>query len=109
MATVIENAMCIHWILETKFVIKMQCRCRTQYGKDPPSDNAIRHWLQQFQDKGSDLHRKGEGKPSILQEAVNQIEKCFLESQRNQLESFFAVRYTTNDSLEGCSLLPLLP
>jgi hypothetical protein len=34
-------------------------RYRTQYGKDPPSDNAIRRWLKQFQETGSVLHRKG--------------------------------------------------
>jgi hypothetical protein len=27
--------------------------------KDPPSDNAIRRWLKQFQETGSVLHRKG--------------------------------------------------
>jgi hypothetical protein len=31
---------------------KMQSRYRTQYGKDPPSDNAVRRWLQQFQETG---------------------------------------------------------
>jgi hypothetical protein len=36
------------WFFETKSVIKMQHRYRTQYGKDPPSDNALRRWLKQF-------------------------------------------------------------
>jgi hypothetical protein len=53
MATVQEKAMCVLWFFETKFVIKMQRRYRTQYGKDPPSDNAIRRWLKQFQETGS--------------------------------------------------------
>jgi hypothetical protein len=30
--------------------MKMQRRYKTQYGKDPASDNAIRHWLKQFQE-----------------------------------------------------------
>jgi hypothetical protein len=38
-------------------------RYRTQYGKDPPSDNAIRRWLNQFQEIGSVLHCKGTGRP----------------------------------------------
>jgi hypothetical protein len=32
-------------VFQTKSVIKMECRCRTQYGKDPNSDNAIRRLL----------------------------------------------------------------
>jgi hypothetical protein len=46
------------FFFETKSVIKMQRRYRTQYGKAPPSDNAIRRWLEQFQETGSVLHRK---------------------------------------------------
>jgi hypothetical protein len=41
MITVQENVICVHWFFETKFVIKMQRRYRTQCGKDPPSDNAM--------------------------------------------------------------------
>jgi hypothetical protein len=31
----------------------LRCRYRTQYREDPPSDNAIRSWLNQFQETGS--------------------------------------------------------
>jgi hypothetical protein len=58
MATIQEKAMCVFWFFETKSVIKMQRRYKTQYGKDPPSDNAIRRWLKQFQETGSVLHRR---------------------------------------------------
>jgi hypothetical protein len=44
METVQEKATWVHWFFETKSVIKMQHRYRTQHGKDSPSDNAIRHW-----------------------------------------------------------------
>jgi hypothetical protein len=57
MAIVKEKAM---WVLVTR----NQRGYRTQYGKDPPSDNAIRRWLKQFQETGSVLHRKGAGRPS---------------------------------------------
>jgi hypothetical protein len=40
-------------VFETKSVIKMQRRYRAQYGKAPPSDNAIRRWVKQFQETGS--------------------------------------------------------
>jgi hypothetical protein len=42
MATVQEKAMCVLCFFETKSVIKTQRCYRTQYGKDPPSDNVIR-------------------------------------------------------------------
>jgi hypothetical protein len=41
MAIVQGKAICVLWFFETKSVIKMQHRYRTQYGKYPPSDNAI--------------------------------------------------------------------
>jgi hypothetical protein len=62
--TVQERAICVLWFFETKSVIKKQRRYKTQYGNDPPSDNAIRRWLKQFQETGSVLHRKGVGRPS---------------------------------------------
>jgi hypothetical protein len=39
MAVVQEKAVCVLWSFKTKSVIKRQRRYRTQYGKDPPSDN----------------------------------------------------------------------
>jgi hypothetical protein len=86
MATVQVKAMCVLWFFETKSIIKMQHRYRTQYRKDPPSDNATRHWLKQFQETGSVLHRKGAGRSSTSQEDVDRIQKRFLEAHKNQLE-----------------------
>jgi hypothetical protein len=77
MATVQENAMCELWFLETNLVIKTQPRYRTQYGKDPLSDNAIRHWLKQFQETGSVLHRKIVGRPSTSQENFDRIQEAW--------------------------------
>jgi hypothetical protein len=72
--------MCLLWFFETKSVIKTQRRYRTQYGKDPPSDNAIQRWLKQFQETGSVLHRKGAGRLSTSQEDVDQIQEAFSRS-----------------------------
>jgi hypothetical protein len=82
MATVEEKAMCILWFYETKYVIKTRRHYETQYGKDPPSDNAIRRWLKQFQETGSGLHRKGKGRPSTLRENADRIQEAL--SQRPQ-------------------------
>jgi hypothetical protein len=48
LATVQENTMYVRRFFEIKSVIKMRRHYRTQYGKDPPPDNAIRRWLKQF-------------------------------------------------------------
>jgi transposase len=66
MATVRGKAMCVRWFFETKSFLKIQRRYRARYGQDQPSDNAIRRWLQQFQETGSVLHRKGAGRPTTL-------------------------------------------
>jgi hypothetical protein len=41
------------WRLFKRTVTKRQRPYRTQYGKDPHPDNAIRRWLKQFQEPGS--------------------------------------------------------
>ncbi|GBM95683.1 hypothetical protein AVEN_104970-1 [Araneus ventricosus] len=82
MATVQEKAMRVLWFFETKSVITTQRRFKTTYKKDPPSDNAIRRWLTQFQETGSVLHRKGAGRPSTSQENVDRIQETFTRSPR---------------------------
>jgi hypothetical protein len=68
MVTVQEKAMYVFWFFETKSVIKMIRRHRTQYGKDPPSDNAIRRWLKQ---------REGARRPSSSQEDDDRIQEAW--------------------------------
>jgi hypothetical protein len=75
MATVQQKAMCLLWVFEIKSVIKTQRRYRTEYGKDPLSDNAIRRWVKQFQETLSVLHR-GAGRPSTSQEDVDRIQEA---------------------------------
>jgi hypothetical protein len=93
MATVQEKAMLVLRFFETKSVIKSQSRYRTQYGRDPSSDNAIRRGLKQFQQIGSVLHRKGAGRPSTSQEVVERIQEAFSRS-RISLD----ILHATNDT-----------
>jgi hypothetical protein len=58
----------------------MQRRYITQYGKDPPSDIAIQPWLKQFQETGNVLHRRGAGRQSTSQQAVDRIQEAFSRS-----------------------------
>jgi hypothetical protein len=75
-----KKAMYVFWVFETKSVIKMQRRYRTKYGKDLPSDNAIRRWVKQSQETDSVLHRKGAGRLSTSQEDVGRIQEAFSRS-----------------------------
>jgi hypothetical protein len=45
-----KKVVCLLRIFKTKSIIKLQRRYRTQRGQVPPSDNAIRRWLKQFQE-----------------------------------------------------------
>jgi hypothetical protein len=82
MATVQEKAVYIFvlWFFLTKSVIKTQRR----YGTAPPSDNAVRRWLKQFQETGNVLQRKGVGRPNTSQEDVDWIHE---ESSRSPQKS----------------------
>jgi hypothetical protein len=88
MATVREKAMCVLWFFETKSVIKRQRRYRTQYGTDPPSGNAIRRWLKQFQETGNVLHRKEREDRALRRKMLMESRKRFLEANKNQLDEF---------------------
>jgi hypothetical protein len=85
MATVQEKALYVLWFFETKSVIEMQLPYSTQYGKYPPSDNAIRRWLPRFQGTDNVLHRKGAGRPSTWQADVVRIQEAFSQSPKNQI------------------------
>jgi hypothetical protein len=61
-------------IFETKSVIQIQRRYRTQYGKDPPSDNALRRWLKRFQETGSIVAAIEAVIPQMLDNAWREIE-----------------------------------
>jgi hypothetical protein len=58
MTTVQGNTRYVLQFLETKCLINELCHYVTQYGKDPPSNNLIRSYLNQFQETGSVLQRE---------------------------------------------------
>jgi transposase-like protein len=89
MATVREKAMCVLRFFETKSVIKIQRRYRTQCRKDPPTNNDIRRWLKQFQENGSVPHRKIEERANYSQKTLIESRKRFLEAQEDQLDELY--------------------
>jgi hypothetical protein len=85
MATVREKVVCVLRVFETKSVIEMHCRYRTECGIDPLSDNDIRRWLKQFQETANVLHRKGAGRPSTSHENVDRIQEEFSRSPQKSI------------------------
>jgi hypothetical protein len=61
---------------ETQSLIKTQRRYRTEYGKDPPADNAIRRWLKQFQETGSVVAAIETVTQQMLENTWREIEYC---------------------------------
>jgi hypothetical protein len=80
MATVLERALCVGWLFETKSVTQTQRNYRTQYNKQPPSDYAIRDWQWRFLETGSVHDRKRSGRPGVSDECVETIRASFVRS-----------------------------
>jgi hypothetical protein len=74
MATVQEKEMCVLWFFETKSIIKIQLRYRTQYGKYPASYNVIRHCLKKFQETDSVVAAVDTATPQMLENIWREIE-----------------------------------
>jgi hypothetical protein len=73
-----QNGDCAYFgFPEQKSIIKTQRRYRAQYGKAPPSDNAIRRWLKHLQETGNVQHRRAAERPSTSQEDVDQIQEAW--------------------------------
>jgi hypothetical protein len=67
-------------VFRNKVLIKTQRPYRTQYRRDPPSDNDTRRWLKQFQETGSVLYGTVAGTPSTWKEDVDRIQEAFSSS-----------------------------
>jgi hypothetical protein len=72
-------------------------RCyRTQYGKDPPSDNSTRRWLKPLQENGSVLHRKGGETSNTSQEIIDRIHEpwtSYVQKKVGMLKLFSILQY----------------
>jgi hypothetical protein len=65
-----RKAMCVLWFVETNAT-----SFQSSIWKTPPSFDAIRRFVQQFQETGGVLYRKGTGRLSTSQEDVDRIQK----------------------------------
>jgi hypothetical protein len=93
MATVQEKGMWTLRFFETTSVIKMQRRYETQYGKDPPSEKAIRLWLKQCQRNWQCSAPKGSRKTDTSQEDVDLIQEAYVQWKADMLKLFSALQY----------------
>jgi transposase len=65
------------WYWETKSFIQVQRRYRQEYGEQAPGRQSIKRWLEQFQETGSVLHKKGAGRPSVDADTVEMIREQY--------------------------------
>ena len=77
-----EKAFCVPTFHVCRSVRMVQRQFRTEYGKQPPSDNSIRRWYAQFQETGCVCERKSTGRPSVTEEQVEQVRQAFVRSPR---------------------------
>jgi hypothetical protein len=61
-------------------VFRNKVRYENGKWKTPPSYNAARRWLKQFQETGRVLHRQGARRLSTSQEDVDRIQEAFSRS-----------------------------
>jgi hypothetical protein len=74
-----RNLHTLFFFSKQRSISKTQRRYRTQYGKDPPSDNAVRRWVKQFQETaGSVLRRKGAEDRALRRKLLIESRKCVL-------------------------------
>jgi hypothetical protein len=62
----------------------VQRRYRRECGERAPGRQSIKRWLEQFQETGSVLHKKGAGRPSVDADTVDMVREVF---QRSPLKS----------------------
>jgi hypothetical protein len=84
-------------VFRNKVRYEKQRHYRTRYGKDTTLNYAIRRWLKQFQETGNVLHRKEREDHAHCRKMLTESRKRFLEAHKNNLTSFFAVIFNTND------------
>ena len=77
-----EKAFCVFTFHECLPVTIVQRQFRTKFGKQPASDNSIRRWYTQFQERGCVYKRKSTGRPSVTEEQVEQFRQAFVRSPR---------------------------
>ena len=72
---------------ECRSVTIVQPQFRTKFGKQPPSDNSIRRWYTLFQETGCVCKTKRTGRPSVIEEKVEQVRQAFVRGSRMFVES----------------------
>ncbi len=73
MASPIEKAQCVVWLVETKLPIAVQRRSRTNFEKAPPDVRSIKEWLKSFLKTGSVYKSESSGRPSVSDKKVKEI------------------------------------
>jgi hypothetical protein len=76
-----EKAQCVEWYIQRKSDIAVQ----TTYRRRPLSGNSIRAWYDKFMLTGSIQHLKGNGRPKVQNELIENVQQTFLHDPRKSV------------------------
>lgn len=85
MFSVKEKAQCVLWHAELKSIILVQRAFRRTHEKEPPHENNIRRWFNQFKETGSVLKQKSPGRPPVSDENVERIRQSAVRSPKKSI------------------------
>jgi len=80
-----RKAFCVLTFYECRSVTIVQRQFRTQFRKQPLSDNSIWRWYAQFPETGCVCKRRSTGRPSVTEEQVEQVRQAFIRSTRKPI------------------------
>ena len=77
-----EKSFCVLECHTSRSVVTVQRAFRAKYGKDRPTDKAIRAWYKQFTENGCQCKQKSGGRPLTAEEDVERVRASFLHSPK---------------------------
>ena len=75
-----EKAFCVLQFAKCKSIVMVQCRFRTEYHKNLPTDKPIHTWYNNFEQTGSLSAGKRTGRPSVSDVDLERIREAFTRS-----------------------------
>ncbi len=74
-----ERAQCVIWIFQGYGATDVQSLFQEAYRRNPTARSTIRQWREDYQERGSHNHRRGNGRPRISTAVRNQIRDLFID------------------------------
>jgi hypothetical protein len=80
-----EQFQCVLWLEELPSLMPVQCRFRTQYGRQPPTRKSFLFWGNKVRTTGCLLRVQSRGNTRTSEENGSRIRKTFQRSPRKSI------------------------